>query len=135
MNLAKKKSLAQKVLGAGKKRIMFVQSRLDEIKEALTKQDIRDLKKEGAIVIKEKKGRKRNIKRKNKKGPGKIKKTLNTRKKDYVRTTRKLRKYVAEMKRKKMLNSGEVKDIGKKIRNRQFRSQAHLKEYIKELKK
>lgn len=135
MNLIKKKNLAQKVLGVGRKRIAFVQSRLDEVKEAITKQDIRDLQKEGVIIIKDPKGRKKKIKRKNKRGPGKIKKTLNTRKKDYVIITRKLRKYVAELKKQKILSSEEAKDIRKKIRNKQFRSKTHLKEYITELKK
>jgi large subunit ribosomal protein L19e len=134
MNLAKKKLIAQKVLKIGKKRIMFVPSRLDEIKEALTKQDIRDLKEEGAIIIKEPKGRKKNTKRKNKRGPGKIKKTINTQKREYVIITRKLRGYVAEMKRKKIISTEEAKDIRKKIRNRQFKNQTHLKDYIKEIK-
>ena len=135
MNLLKKKKLAKEVLGKGKNKIVFVQERLDEIKEALTKQDIRDLQKEGAIILKENKGRKKITKRKNKRGPGKIKKSVNTRKQDYVVMTRKLRKYVAELKEKKILTSDEVVDIRKKIRNRQFRSKAHLKEYISELKK
>lgn len=135
MNLLKKKKLAQKVLGVGKRRVAFVQSRIDEVKEAITKQDIKDLRKEGVIIVKDIKGSKKNVKRKNKRGPGKVKKTLNTRKRDYVVTTRKLRKYVAELKRQKMLSQEEVKDIRKKIRNRQFRSKAHLKEYIAELKK
>lgn len=135
MNLIKKKKLAQEVLGKGKKKIVFVNSRLDEIKEALTKQDIRDLQKEGAIIVKENKGRRKLTKRKNKRGPGKIKKNVNTRKQDYVIMTRKLRKYVAELKERKILTRDEVTDIRKKIRNRQFRSKAHLKEYISELKK
>ena len=59
MNLAKKKSLAAKALKLGRKRIVFLESRIDEIKEAITKQDIRDLQTEGAIVVKEVKGRKK----------------------------------------------------------------------------
>ena len=51
MNLAKKKSLAARVFGVGKSRVVFAKSRLNEIKEAITKQDIRDLKKDGAITI------------------------------------------------------------------------------------
>ena len=44
MNLQKKKELAARTLTIGKDRIMFNTSRLDEIKEAITKQDIKDLK-------------------------------------------------------------------------------------------
>ncbi|MCK4647700.1 hypothetical protein KAT24_02110 [Candidatus Pacearchaeota archaeon] len=129
MNLGKKKILAAKALKVGKKRIVFLNTRLDEIKEAITKQDIKDLEKEGAIMIKGVKGRKKINKRK-KKGVGKIKKKVNTRKKVYVTLTRKLRKYVAELKKIGKLNQEEAKEIRKKIRNRFFKSKAHLKEYV-----
>ena len=59
MNLGKKKNLASRTLGIGKKRIVFLKPRLSEIKDVITKQDIRDLKTEGAIVIKDVKGRKK----------------------------------------------------------------------------
>ena len=57
MNLRKKKILASKVLNVGKNRIRFVTDNLLEIKEAITKQDIRDLYSKGIIVIKPIKGR------------------------------------------------------------------------------
>jgi len=50
MNLGKKKLLAARTLKVGKARIFFVDSRKSEIKEAITKQDIRDLKQDGAII-------------------------------------------------------------------------------------
>ena len=65
---------------------------------------------------------------------GNIKKKLNTRKQDYVIMTRKLRGYVAELKKRKELSRDEILDIRKKIRNKKFRSKAHLKEYIGGLK-
>ncbi len=52
MNLRKKKALAARTFGVGLSRIEFLEPRLDEIKEAITKQDIRDLYKDGAIRIK-----------------------------------------------------------------------------------
>ena len=63
MNLRRKKELASRALKVGKERISFVESRLDEVKEAITKQDIHDLKKDGAIEIKNISGR-RKIKKK-----------------------------------------------------------------------
>jgi len=130
MNLKNKKALAVRALGVGKGRIAFVESRLDEIKEAITKQDIKDLQKEGIIIVKEIKGRKKNVGKKKKRGPGKIKKKLNTRKQDYVIMTRKLRRYVAELKKREELSREEIIEIRKRIRNKKFRSKAHLKEYI-----
>lgn len=135
MNLLKKKELAARTLKVGKSRIVFVKARHNEIKEAITKQDIRDLQKEGAITIKEIKGRKTVVGRKRRRGPGKIKKTVNVRKRTYMVMTRKLRKYVEGVKKQGTLNTEEGKDIRKKIRNRIFRSKAHLKDYIGGLKR
>ena len=78
MKLTKKTQLASKVLKVGKSRIKFVESRLDEIKEAITRQDIRDLYAEGAIKIKEIKGKTKVVKRKNRRGTGSIKKKVKT---------------------------------------------------------
>ena len=135
MNLLKKKEMAVRTFKVGKERIAFLESRKDDIKEAITKQDLRDLKEDGAILIKPVKGRKKNVKRKNARGPGKIKKKVNTRKQDYVIMTRKLRSYVAEMKKQGVLTPEEVTDIRKKIRNRIFKSKANLKNYIGGLRK
>lgn len=135
MNLKQKKSLAARALKVGKERIVFLKSRLEEIKEAITKQDIKDLVKEKAIVIKNIQGKKKIIKRKHKRGTGKIKIKVKTRKQDYVIMTRKLRGYVAEMKKQGKLSPEEVTEIRKKIRNKDFKSKAHLKEYIGGLRK
>jgi len=130
MNLGNKKSLASKTLKIGKKRIKFVKSRLKEIKDAITKEDIRGLIEDGAIEVKEIRGRRTNIARKNQRGTGKIKKKVNKRKQEYVKITRKLRKYTKEMFNQGKLNKDEVKEIRKRIRNRAFKSAASLKLYI-----
>jgi large subunit ribosomal protein L19e len=135
MNLSKKKSLAVKTLEVGKDRIVFVKSRIEEIKDAITKQDIRDLVESGAILIKQKKGRKKVIKNKKRKTMGKIRKKVNKRKQDYVKLTRKLRDYVLKLKKQEKISCEEFKEIRKKIRNKVFKSKANLKEYIGEIKK
>jgi ribosomal protein L19E len=129
MNLNKKKALAKRTLGVGEKRIVFVESMLEDIKDAITKQDIRELHKEGAILIKEVRGRKIK-KRKKSRSTGNVRKKVNTRKRDYVILTRKLRNYLAEMKKRGEISKEDVEDIRKKIRNKAFRSKAHLKEYL-----
>ncbi len=135
MNLAKKKSLAIRTLKVGKERIIFLKSRLSEIKEAITKQDIRDLHKDGAILVKEIKGRKKVKKNTKKRGMGSIRKKVNKRKQNYVIMTRKLRRYVAEMKKQGKLSPEDIKNIRNKIRNKIFKSKAHLKKYIEGLEK
>ena len=123
MNLSKKKELAKRAFGIGKDRIIFVESRLDEIKDAITKQDMRDLRGSGAII-------RRGAKNKGRRGAGKIRKSTKIRKKDYVVLTRKLRKHIAEMKRSGEITKDKIDDIRKKIRNRIFRSKAHLREHL-----
>jgi len=114
---------------------LFSKERVNEVKEAITKQDIRDLKNEGVIVIKEIKGSRKNIGKSNKRGPGKIRKKVNKRKKEYVTMTRKLRKYLFEMNKQGKISKEEMKDMRKKIRNKAFKSKAHLKEQIGGIKK
>ncbi len=135
MNLRNKKDLAIKALKVGRERIVFLKERLEEVKEAITKQDIRDLKEEGAIIVKDISGRKKNVSRRNKKGPGKVKKNVSRRKQEYVIMTRKLRSYAAEMKKQGKVTQEEVKEIRKRIRNRDFKSKAHLKLYMEGLRK
>jgi large subunit ribosomal protein L19e len=130
MNLRNKKILAAKTLGVGKNKIIFNTEGLSEIKEAITKQDIISLYQEGIIGIKPIKGRRKIVKRKTRRGPGKIKRTINKRKQNYVKITRKLRKYIQELKNTEKIDNNTYRDIRKKIRMSIFRSKAHLKEYI-----
>lgn len=129
MKLNKKKELAARTLNVGKHRIVFVKTRIEEIKEAITKQDIRDLHKDKAILIKQIKGRKKVIKRK-RRGPGKIKKKVKDRKQRYVKETRKLRKILANAKEQGRISGQQVKELRKKIRNRLFKSSSAFKSQI-----
>lgn len=129
MNLRKKKILASRVLNAGIDRIRFNEERLGEIKEAITKQDIRDLFQSGAISIKEIKGR-RKIEKRKKRGLGKIKKKVKMRKRDYVKIARKLRKYIYELRKQNKLNDKKYLETRNMIKNRVFKSKAGLQEYL-----
>ncbi len=129
-NLRTRKALAAKVLKVGKNRIHLSNENLAEIKEAITKQDIKDLYKEGFISIKPIKGRKKVKKRKTRRGPGKIKRKVKKRKQVYVKITRKLRNYLKQLKTQKKISNELFLGLRKKIRMRVFRSKAHLKEYL-----
>jgi len=130
MNLRKKKELAAKTLGVGKNRVIFSNEGLAEIKEAITKQDIKGLQSEGIIGIKPIKGRKKIKKRKTRRGDGKIKKKVNKRKQIYVKITRKLRGYIMDLRDKGKIDRELYWDLRKKIRMRDYKSKAHLKEYL-----
>ena len=130
MNLAKKKALAVKVLKVGKDRIIFNRESLAEIKEAITRMDILDLHKSGAIRIREIKGRKKIVKRKNRRRKGRVKKNVNTKKAEYVIITRKLRKLVRGAVRSGLVDKEKNREIRKEIRARGFKSKRQLKESL-----
>ena len=130
MKLDLKKKLAANTLKVGKDRVKFDNSKLDEIKEAITRQDIRDLKASGAIYIKEPSGRRKNIKRKHRRRTGKIKKKVKNKKQEYVKITRKLRNYLKELKKQGKIEVEDYKDLRKKIRNRIFKSKRNIKEHL-----
>jgi large subunit ribosomal protein L19e len=134
MNLKKKKLLAMRTFGVGDDRIFFVESRLNEIKEAITKQDIRDLVSNGAIIIKPVKGTLTKVKYHKKKTPGNVRKKAINRKRDYMHLTRKLRKYLKELKQQGRISNENFKGLRKKIRNKEFKSLNYLKIHLKELK-
>ncbi|MFH1290145.1 MAG: 50S ribosomal protein L19e [Nanoarchaeota archaeon] len=133
MKLERKRELVSRALKIGKNRVAFNTQRLAELKEAITKQDIKDLKESGAIIVKEKKGRKKIQKRKTRRRAGSVKKKIKTRKQDYVTLTRKLRSYLAHLKKLKQISQEDFQEIRKEIRASSFRSLAHMKERISTL--
>jgi len=135
MQLNKKKELASRVLGIGKKRIIFNKEALDEVKEALTKQDIKDLVKAGSIFVKEISGTKKQVKRNTRRRAGSIKKNVNTRKRDYMTITRKLRAFISELRKHGTISSEEYWKLRKEIRAKSFKSKAHMKERISQMVK
>jgi len=131
MNLKKKKNLIARMLGIGTGRIFLDSSKAGEIKEAITRQDMRELINDGAIKINDKKGRKRNEKRKAKKLGGKIKKRRRQKKRGYVILTRKLRKHLLELKKKGKIQGEEYHSFRKRIKARAYRSIKHFREGLK----
>lgn len=106
--------------------------RLDEIKEAITKQDIRDLVASGAIFIKEISGRKRVAKRKTRRRAGSIRKRVKGTKRAYVNLTRKLRAYIYELRTQKKISEEQYWKLRKEIRSGAFKSKSNLKEHTKQ---
>ncbi len=133
MQLNKKKALAAKVLEVGKGRITFNPESLAEIKEAITRQDILDLHKAGAIQIKEVKGRKKIIKRKHRRGAGKIKKKVKSKKQDYVKLTRKLRTFNKHLLKTNKITKDKYGEVRKMIRASRFKSKRHLNDSLEEI--
>lgn len=130
MNLNKKRNLAAKTFEVGKDRIIFNNERLTEIKEAITRQDIRDLYASGAISIKPIKGRKTIVKRRTRRRHGSVKKKIKNGKQNYVKITRKLRAYANELRKQEGITEDQYQTLRKQIRASIFRSKSHFKEIM-----
>ncbi|MCX6748094.1 MAG: hypothetical protein NT076_00660 [Candidatus Pacearchaeota archaeon] len=91
MNLSKKKKLIARTLGVGAERVILDNSSLVEIKQAITRQDIRELLTQGVIRIKEVKGRRANEPR-GRRRAGSVRKKIKRDKKNYIIKMRKIRR-------------------------------------------
>lgn len=131
MKLENKKTFVASVLGVGKGRIIFNKSRLSEIKEAMTRQDVRDLFSSGAISIAEIKGRRKVEKRATRRRAGSIKQPAINKKRKYMINTRKLRAYVSELRKNGNITREQFFKLRNEIRASAFKDKAHFKERIK----
>jgi len=143
MKLNIQKRLASQTLKCSEKRIVFDTDRLDEIKEAITKADIRALVKKDAIRRKPMKsisrGRARKIRiqkikgRQKGHGSRKGRKTARTPKKrawiNKIRTQKKLLKLLGD---KEIISKRTYRTLYLKSKGGFFRSRRHIKLYIKE---
>jgi large subunit ribosomal protein L19e len=143
MNLKTQKKQAAKVLKASKNRVFFDPERLEDIKEAITKTDIRGLISEGAIKKYQKKGTshvrivKHNSQRRKglRKGPStrKGKKTIN-KKKVWMQKVRTLRAFLRELRESKLIKKETYTDLYLKVKGNYFRSKRHIKIYLEDNK-
>ncbi|MBU2523543.1 MAG: 50S ribosomal protein L19e [Nanoarchaeota archaeon] len=134
MKLTAQKRMAADILDVGENRVCFDSLRLDEIKQAITKQDIRDLIKDRAIrkrpgVAKVKKERRKRT------GAGRRKFKVKTRKRDYINKIRKIRTYVRDQMNAKSLDKALGDAVRKYAKAGQFKNLRQAKEYIKINKK
>ncbi|MFW6283369.1 MAG: 50S ribosomal protein L19e [Minisyncoccales bacterium] len=143
MKLNNQKKIAGKVAKVSPKRVRFDTQRLDEIKESITKADIKGLIADDAIRIKNKKGvsrvRANKIKQQKskgrQKGPGTKKGKKNARapkKETWMNKIRLQRNFLKELKEKNIINSIIYRQLYKKSKGGYFRSKRHLKIYLEE---
>lgn len=143
MKLDTQKRLAACVLKCSPKHISFDTSKLSEIKEAITKADIRSLIKSGIIKGKSVRGVSRgrtrhNISQKRKGrrfGFGTRKGTPTSRlsrKERWIQKIRIQRKVIARMKKEKQISNKSYRVLYKKAKGGIFRNKSHLMLYIDE---
>tara|TARA_Y100000310_G_C20671837_1_gene810727 strand:+ start:1528 stop:1992 length:465 start_codon:yes stop_codon:yes gene_type:complete len=143
MRIGARKRLVASLSNASKKRVKFDTSRLEEIKESITKRDLRSLIKDKAIKIKPKRGVSRvrarlhdEQKRKGRrKGSGSRKGTRTARlpRKDaWVTKIRVQRKFLMELRSKGYLTPNTYRNLYKMAKGGTFRSKRHIQLYIKD---
>ncbi len=145
MKLKTQKRLAAHVLGVSKKRAKFDPERLEDIKEAITKTDMRGLISEKAIRKISKKGtskaRTREAKKQRakglRKGPSTRKGTKSARvprKGVWIKKIRNQREFLKELREKEKISKQTFVDLYKKSKGNFFRSRRHIMIYLKDHK-
>ncbi len=145
MKLRNQKRTASKIIKSSPKRISFDKDRLDEIKESITRVEIKRLIKEKAITSKPKKGisrvraRKRLLQKRKgrRKGEGK-KKGRSTarlsRKEMWINKIRVQRRFLESLKSKNLIDTRTYRDLYRKSKGNLFRSRRHIQLYLEENK-
>ncbi len=145
MDLKNQKRLAAQLLNVGINKVVFDNDKLDEIKEAITKADIRMLISNGIVWAKPKKGisRSRTRKRLAQKRKGRRQGSGSRKGKQTARLSRKSvwmnkirvqRGFLRLLKDKRLLSNKTYRDLYKKAKSGLFRSKRHIKLYIEENK-
>jgi large subunit ribosomal protein L19e len=145
MDLKVQKRLAAHLLKCSPKRICFDENSLEDIKEAITKRDIRGLIKDGIIVkkqalnVSQSRTRKRKIQKSKglRKGDGSRKGTFNSRltqKETWKNKIRVQRAFLQLLKDKLLIDQKTYVMLKGRAKGGFFRNKKHLKGYIQENK-
>lgn len=143
MELHSQKRLSAEILKCGKKRVWFDEERLSDIKEAITKQDLRRLVNEGAIREKPEKsisrGRAKKLKHQRvrgmRRGVGsrKGKKTARLAgKTEWMNRIRLQRYFIKSLRDKSLITKAAYRELYLKSKGGFFRNLRHIKLYIEE---
>ncbi|MEM2115455.1 MAG: 50S ribosomal protein L19e [Candidatus Woesearchaeota archaeon] len=144
MDLSLQKKLSAKLLKCSYKRILFNPERLQDISAAITKEDIRKLINEGAIIKVQKKGVSRSRAKKlhiqKKKGrrsgkgtrKGKKYARMGGKKRVWINRVRAQRDYIKKLKKDKLIDNKTYKRIYRLVKGGFFRSKKHIHIYLED---
>jgi large subunit ribosomal protein L19e len=143
MRLTVQRRIAGDVLGVSGKRVRFDSARLEDVKEAITRTDIRGLIAEGAVRALPEKGvshgraRTAQLQRSKgrRKGSGSKKGTSNARantKRSWINQIRLQREYVRELKDASLISKETARMLYGRSKGGFFRSKRHIKIYVEE---
>lgn len=143
MSLKAQKRMAAEILKCGENRVYFDPYLIEEIKMAITRDDVRSLIKDGIIRKNYKKGisnYRKNLRHQRKKsglarglGKRKGKKTARTPKKEaWMRRVRAQRRELKKLRDRKLITIANYRKLYKNVKGGMFNSVAQMNRYIKE---
>ena len=146
MDLSLQRRLAASVLKCGENRVWFDPTALEDIATAATKQDIRELIEQGVIKrkpvngvsrarINKKKLQKRKGRRRGHGSRKGAKGARMPRKRMWILRIRALRKALRQMKAEGVVDRTTYRLLYRKAKGGEFRSVAHLKSYVEQMKR
>jgi large subunit ribosomal protein L19e len=143
MKLDKVRRMAVRILKTGSKNVWMDPEKFEDLKNCMTKEDVREQISKGSIKKKASFGqstgraRKMKIKRKKgrKRGFGKRKGTLKARmqkKKSWVRAVRSQRKFLMALREKKKVSKKQYSKVYRLVKGGYFRGKRYIEQYLKE---
>ena len=130
------KKLAADILKVGQSRIVMDPEHLEDIKNAITRRDIKKMISKGYIKVKRGKIKKPELyRKKRKRGPGSKKGSSRarlTKKERWMHTIRPLRGMLKELRDKGVLDTRMYRKTYLLVKSGMFRSRSHLKLYLKQ---
>jgi len=134
VNLTLQKRLAAVILKVGRTRVWLDPEKMDDIKNAITRADVRKLINRGYIKATREKIKKSKPKKK-RRGVGSRKGAAGTRlssKRKWINTVRPLRKMIKELRDTNKINKATYRKLYLSIKAGTFRSRTHLRLYLQQ---
>lgn len=137
------KRIAADILKVGKNKVWFDSNRIHDIREAITKEDIRTLinekiiKKKPVAGVKRRAGKRKDKRKRkgNSRGTGKKRRIIINKKKEYANKIRKLRSYIQGLKLQNKISKKESRILRNLAKAGMFKSKKDIKEKIEKTKK
>ncbi|HDJ96559.1 MAG TPA: 50S ribosomal protein L19e [Candidatus Aenigmarchaeota archaeon] len=125
------KRIAADILKVGVNRVWIDPEKINEVKNVITKAEIRKLIEKGTIKALPEKVRKRKV-RKRRKGPGRRKGPTVRGKEEWIKTVRPLRRLIKELRDSGKITRSQYRKLFLLIKGGMFRSRTHLRLYLKQ---
>jgi len=146
MNLKNQRRIAAKLLKVGVNRVQFNKDRVEDAAEAITREDVRSLIKNGVLAIRPEKAisrsRAKKVEEQKKKGRGKGygkrkagKKARIRGKESWIKKVRALREELTLLKKEKKVDRKKYRTLYRQIKGNLYHSRRHLRESLERARK